>query len=65
MKSLAEKISSEQWERILVALDSVAKTISELTKLTKLTIGSVEKHVEVLVIAGLVARNTDALVSVR
>ncbi len=65
MKSLAEKISSEQWERILVALDSVAKSISELTKLTKLTIGSVEKHVEVLVIAGLVARNTDALVSVR
>ncbi len=62
MKSLAEKISSEQWERILVALDSVAKSISELTKLT---IGSVEKHVEVLVIAGLVARNTDALVSVR
>ncbi len=65
MKSLAEKISSEQWERILVALYSVAKTISELTKLTKLTIGSVEKHVEVLVIAGSVARNTDALVSVR
>ena len=48
MKTLAEKLKSEQCLRILEALKSGPKSPEELVGLTKLTLGSVNKHLEVL-----------------
>ena len=48
MKTLAEKLKSEQCRRILEALKSGPKSQEELVGLTKLTLGSVNKHLEVL-----------------
>lgn len=48
MKTLAEKLKSEQCRRILEALKSGPKSPEELVRLTKLTLGSVNKHLEVL-----------------
>ena len=48
MKTLAEKLKSEQCRRILEALESGPKSAEELVKLTKLTLGSVNKHLDVL-----------------
>ena len=48
MKTLAEKLKSEQCRRILEALKSGPKSPEELVGLTKLTLGSVNKHLEVL-----------------
>ena len=52
MKTLAEKLKSEQCRRILEALKSGPKSAEELVLLTKLTLGSVNKHLDVLVEAG-------------
>ena len=54
MKTLAEKLKSEQCRRILEALESGPKSQEELVQLTKLTAGSVAKHVDVLLEAKLV-----------
>jgi transcription initiation factor IIE alpha subunit len=48
MKTLAEKLKSEQCARILEALENGPKTSEELVQLTKLTLGSVKKHLDVL-----------------
>ena len=48
MKTLAEKLKSEQCRRILEALKSGSKSAEELVPITKLTLGSVNKHLEVL-----------------
>ena len=48
MKTLAEKLKSEQCRRILEALESGPKSAEELVKLTKLTFGSVNFHLDVL-----------------
>ena len=48
MKTLAEKLKSEQCRRILEGLKSGPKSPEELVGLTKLTLGSVNKHLEVL-----------------
>ena len=61
MKSLAEKLKSEQCRRILVALESSDRSSNELAKLTKLTLGSVNKHVAVLVEANLVQLNSEGI----
>lgn len=58
MKSQAQKLASEQCRRILESLNTGPKSIEELVKLTKLTQGSVEKHTEVLLEAGLVNRRS-------
>lgn len=52
MKTLAEKLKSEQCRRILEALKSGPKSAEELVSLTKLTLGSVNKHLDVLNEAG-------------
>ena len=52
MKSLAEKLKSEQCRRILEALKSGPKSAEELVLLTKLTLGSVNKHLDMLLEAG-------------
>ena len=52
MKSLAEKLKSEQCRRILEAMKSGPKSPEELVTLTKLTLGSINKHLDVLVEAG-------------
>ena len=62
MKSQAEKLKSEQCRRILEALSDGPKTTAELVKATRLTAGSVEKHVDVLVTANLVTRGENGLV---
>jgi DNA-binding MarR family transcriptional regulator len=54
MKTLAEKLKSEQCRRILEALESGPKSQEELVQLTKLTAGSIAKHVDVLLEAKLV-----------
>jgi len=54
MKTLAEKLKSEQCRRILEALDGGPKSAEELVKLTKLTLGSVYKHIDVLLEAKLI-----------
>ncbi len=54
MKTLAEKLKSEQCRRILEALKSGPKSAEELVPLTKLTLGSINKHLDVLVEAGKV-----------
>jgi DNA-binding MarR family transcriptional regulator len=54
MKTLPEKLKSEQCRRILQALESGPKSQEELVQLTKLTAGSIAKHVDVLLEAKLV-----------
>jgi DNA-binding transcriptional ArsR family regulator len=54
MKTLAEKLKSEQCRRIFEALKSGPKSAEELVPLTKLTLGSINKHLDVLVEAGKV-----------
>ena len=44
MKTLAEKLKSEQCRRILAALETGPKTPDELVIETKLTLGSVNKQ---------------------
>ena len=56
MKTLAEKLRSEQCARILVALADGSKSADELVIQTKLTAGSVAKHVDVLIEAGRIRR---------
>ena len=56
MKSLEEKLRSEQCARILAVLDGGAKSRDELVGLTKPTAGSVAKHVDVLIEAGRIRR---------
>jgi DNA-binding transcriptional ArsR family regulator len=51
MKTLAEKLKSEQCRRILAALENGPKSADELVLITKLTLGSVNKHLEVLIVA--------------
>jgi predicted transcriptional regulator len=65
MKSLAEKLRSEQCRRILEALESGPKTTDELVKLCKITLGSVEKHTDVLVAADLATRDRSGKISVK
>ena len=65
MKSLAEKLRSEQCRRILLALDFGSKSMTELSKVTKLTQGSINKHVDVLLLAELVAKNSAGGFSIR
>jgi DNA-binding MarR family transcriptional regulator len=65
MKSLAEKLKSEQCRRILAELESSDKSPDELAKLTKLTVGSVNKHVAVLVEANLVQLNSEGIASIK
>ena len=64
MKSLAEKLKSEQCRRILVELESCDRSPDELVKLTKLTLGSVNKHVAVLIEANLVQLNSEGIASI-
>lgn len=59
MKTLAEKLKSEQCRRILEALKSGPKSSEELVKLTKLTLGSVNKHLDVLVEAKKIKAKRD------
>lgn len=56
MKSMEEKLRSEQCRRILDALKSGAKEPQELVKLTNLSSGLVLKHTTVLMEAGFVVR---------
>lgn len=65
MKSLAEKLESEQCRRILVALESDDSSSEELVKLTRLTLGSVNKHIAVLVEANLVQVNSEGIASIK
>jgi len=65
MKSLAEKLKSEQCRRILVALESGGRSSAELVELTRLTLGSVNKHVAVLVEANLVQLNLEGIASIK
>lgn len=65
MRSLAEKLKSEQCRRILVALENSERSSQVLVKLTKLTLGSVNKHVAVLVEANLVQLNSEGIASIR
>ena len=59
MKTLAEKLKSEQRRRILEALGSGPKSTEELVTLTKLTLGSVNKHIEVLLEAKRIKSRRD------
>jgi DNA-binding transcriptional ArsR family regulator len=54
MKTLAEKLKSEQCRRILEALETGPKSADELVVITKLTLGSVNKHLEVLLVTDLI-----------
>ena len=65
MKSLEEKLRSEQCERILAALEGGAKSSDELVGLTRLTAGSVAKHVDVLIEAGKIRRVARGKFSIR
>lgn len=56
MKRLAEKLRSGQCARIRVALADGPKSAEELSKITRLTTGSIALHVEVLIEAGKVRR---------
>jgi DNA-binding transcriptional ArsR family regulator len=59
VKTLAEKLKSEQCRRILEALEYGPKSSEELVKLTKLTLGSVNKHLDVLVEAKRIKAKRD------
>jgi predicted transcriptional regulator len=63
MRSIEESLKSEQCRRILEALESGPKTTDELVKLCKLTAGSIEKHTDVLIAAGLVSRSRSGKIS--
>ena len=63
MKTLAEKLKSEQCGRILEALESGPKSLEELVQLTKLTAGSIAKHVDVLLEAKLVQSKRNGKIS--
>ena len=65
MKSLAEKLRSEQCARILAALADESKSAEELVVQTKLTAGSVAKHVDVLSEAGKIRRVARGKFSIR
>jgi predicted transcriptional regulator len=65
MKSLAMKLSSEQCRRILVALKEGPKDSIRLAKETKLTPGSVAKHLDVLIEAGKVKCNSNGTFSIK
>ena len=65
MKSLAMKLSSEQCRRILVALKEGPKNSNTLVKETKLTPGSVAKHLDVLIEAGKVKCNSNGTFSIK
>lgn len=65
MKSIEESLRSEQCARILEALHSGPKSPHELVALTKLTAGSVAKHVEVLKAANLVEAGSDEVTLIR
>lgn len=65
MKSLAEKLSSEQCRRILEALKSGPQDRNSLVKETKLTMGSVTKHLDVLIEAGKVVGSAKGTFSIR
>ena len=54
MRSIEESLKSEQCRRILEALESGAKSQEELVEITKLTAGSIAKHVGVLEVAAKV-----------
>ena len=54
MKTLAEKLKSEQCRRILEALETDPKSAEEIVRITKLTLGSVNKHLDVLLEANLI-----------
>ena len=56
MKSLAEKLRSEQCARIRSALKEGSKSAEELVTITRLTAGSIALHVDVLIEAGYVRR---------
>ena len=56
MKSVAEKLRSEQCARIRVALADGSKSAEELAKITRLTIGSIALHVGVMIDARQVRR---------
>ena len=63
MKTLAEKLKSEQCRRILEALESGPKSLEELVQITKLTAGSIAKHVNVLFEAKLVQSKRNGKIS--
>lgn len=65
MKSQAEKLRSEQCKRILLSIESGPKSMVELAKQTKLSLGSLEKHVAVLLVAKLISVGPDGTVSLR
>lgn len=65
VRSHETKLKSEQCRRILVALESGPKNIEDLAKSTKLTVGSVTKHAEVLIVAALVERKKDGTLFLR
>jgi len=65
MKSLAMKLSSEQCRRILVALKEGPKDSIRLVIETKLTPGSVAKHLDVLIEAGKVKCNSNGTFSIK
>ena len=65
MRTHEESLSSEQCRRILLALESGPKTHEELVKLTKLTLGSVNKHLGVLEVAVLVEVRPDGRVAAK
>ena len=65
MKTQAEKLKSEQCRRILAELETNHRTAEELVKLTKLTLGSIIKHLDVLFEANLVVMHEDGKVALR
>ena len=65
MRPLEESLKSEQCRRILEQLELGPMTVPELVKLTKLTHGSVAKHVNVLELAHLVKLADDGTVTKR
>ena len=54
MRSIEESLKSEQCKRILDALENGPKSHEELVRVTKLTAGSIAKHVGVLEVAAKV-----------
>jgi DNA-binding transcriptional ArsR family regulator len=65
MRTHEESLSSEQCRRILAALESEPKSREQLVKVTKLTLGSVNKHLAVLRVADLVEIGPDDQISVK
>lgn len=65
MRSIEESLRSEQCRRILEALKAGPKNSEVLAKETKLTVGSIVKHANVLVAAGLVVETEVATYAIR